>query len=60
MLGIELRKDCPDLVAKAAEKGLLVNVTAGKVIRLLPPLVMTNDEAALLVSSLSELIRSIA
>lgn len=60
MLGIELRKDCPDLVAKAAEKGLLVNVTAGKVIRLLPPLVMTNDEADLLVSSLNELIRDIA
>lgn len=57
MLGIELKKDCPDLVAKAAEQGLLINVTAGKVIRLLPPLVMTDDEAAMLVDSLSTLIR---
>lgn len=60
MLGIELKKDCPELVAKAAEKGLLINVTAGKVIRLLPPLVMTDDEAALLVSTLSALVRELA
>lgn len=57
MLGIELKKDCPDLVAKAAAKGLLINVTAGKVIRLLPPLVMTDQEVDVLVNSLCDLIR---
>ncbi len=60
MLGIELKKDCPELVAKAADQGLLVSVTAGKVIRLLPALVMTDDEAALLVSTLSALVRELA
>jgi acetylornithine aminotransferase len=60
MLGIELKKDCPDLVAKAAAQGLLINVTAGKVIRLLPPLIMTDDDANTLVNSLSALIRDIA
>jgi acetylornithine aminotransferase len=57
MLGIELKKDCPDLVAMAAAKGLLINVTAGKVIRLLPPLVMTDQEVDILVNSLCDLIR---
>ncbi len=60
MLGIELKKDCPDLVAKAAAQGLLINVTAGKVIRLLPPLIMTDADAITLVNSLSALIRDIA
>jgi acetylornithine/N-succinyldiaminopimelate aminotransferase len=60
MLGIELKQDCPDLVAKAAANGLLVNVTAGKVIRLLPPLVLSDADAALLVSTLCNLIRQSA
>ncbi len=57
MLGIELKQDAPDLVARAAEKGILINVTAGKVIRLLPTLVMTDEEAALLVNTLHDLLR---
>lgn len=57
MLGIELKKDCPNLVAQAAEQGLLINVTAGKVIRLLPPLILTDADAALLVRTLCQLIR---
>ena len=44
MIGIELENDCADLVAKAADKGLLINVTAGNVIRLLPPLIMSKTE----------------
>jgi len=44
MIGIELEHDCADLVAKAADKGLLINVTAGNVIRLLPPLIMSKTE----------------
>ncbi len=57
MLGIELKKDCPDLVAQAAAKGLLVNVTAGKVIRLLPTLVLSDQDADFLVNTLCDLIR---
>lgn len=45
MLGIELAQDCPQLVTQALEKGLLINVTAGKVVRLLPPLVLTQEQA---------------
>ncbi|HNN86072.1 MAG TPA: aspartate aminotransferase family protein [Pseudomonadales bacterium] len=57
MLGIELQNDAPDLVARAAEKGVLINVTAGKVIRLLPTFVMTDEETALLVTTLHDLLR---
>jgi acetylornithine aminotransferase len=45
MIGIELKKPCTELVMQAAtEKGLLINVTAERVIRLLPPLVCTTDD----------------
>jgi acetylornithine/N-succinyldiaminopimelate aminotransferase len=57
MVGIELDNDCPELVKLALEEKLLINVTAGKVIRLLPPLIMTDDQAAELVEKLSQLIK---
>jgi len=57
MIGIELDNDCPDLVKLALDEKLLINVTAGKVIRLLPPLIMTDDQAAELVEKLSQLIK---
>jgi len=45
MIGIEVEGDLSGLVARALDHGLLINVTAGNVIRLLPPLVLTRDEA---------------
>jgi len=45
MIGIELEQPCGDLVAQALEAGLLINVTMDKVIRLLPPLIMSETEA---------------
>jgi len=57
MIGIELDRPCGDLVAQALAAGLLVNVTADKVIRLLPPLVLEDEQAQLLVDSLESLIR---
>jgi acetylornithine/N-succinyldiaminopimelate aminotransferase len=57
MVGIELDHDCPELVKLALEEKLLINVTAGKVIRLLPPLIMTDNQAAELVEKLSQLIK---
>lgn len=45
MLGIELDRDCGQLVMQALEAGLLINVTAGNVIRLLPPLTLTPEQA---------------
>ena len=40
MIGIELSRDCAGLVDQALERRLLINVTAGKVVRLLPPLII--------------------
>ncbi len=56
MIGIELDNDCPELVSKALAAGLVINVTAGNIIRLLPPLNLSNDDAATLVEKLSTII----
>ncbi len=58
MIGIQLDRECVDLVALALEKKLLINVTAGNVIRLLPPLTMNEDEMDIIVTSVSELVKS--
>ena len=56
MLGIELDRPCTELTQRALDAGLLINVTADRVIRLLPPLVMSQDEARQLVDRLTVLI----
>ena len=56
MLGIQLQRDCGELVARALASGLLINVTAGDTIRLLPPLVISEDEARELATGLAALI----
>jgi len=56
MLGIELRRDCGELVATALEAGLLINVTAGNTIRLLPPLVISEAETLELARGVARLI----
>lgn len=56
MIGIELEKDCPELVKLALEKQLLINVTAGNVIRLLPPLIINQQQADMIVDTVSELV----
>jgi len=56
MFGIELEQPCAELVANALEKHILINVTAGNVIRLLPPLVINSEEAEKIVNLVSELI----
>jgi predicted acetylornithine/succinylornithine family transaminase len=58
MIGIELDRPCGDLVKRGLEAGLLINVTADTVVRLLPPLILRNGEAQMLVERLAELIRS--
>ena len=57
MIGIELDRPCGDLVKMALQDKLLINVTADKVIRLLPPLVMNAAEGKELVQRLSDLIK---
>jgi len=56
MIGIELDYPCGEIVQQALDQGLLVNVTADNVIRLLPPLVIKREEAELLVATLGPLI----
>jgi len=60
MVGVEMRDPCGQLVGQALEAGLLINVTAGRVIRLLPPLILSDAEADELVSRLLPLIQNIA
>ena len=57
MLGIELERDCAELVKQALVQGLLINVTAGNVVRLLPPLVISMAEADRIIATVSELVR---
>jgi acetylornithine/N-succinyldiaminopimelate aminotransferase len=56
LIGIELDRPCTELVGRALAQGLLINVTAGNVIRLLPPLVISDDEADEIVTRVAQLI----
>lgn len=58
MIGIDLAMPCAELVGLAQEQGLLINVTAEKTIRLLPPLIITSEQIEFLTEQLAELIRA--
>ena len=58
MIGIELDRPCGELVERGLEAGLLINVTADTVVRLLPPLNMKDAEVQLLIDGVSGLIRT--
>ena len=58
MLGIELDRACGELTKQALAQGLLINVTAEKIVRLLPPLIISDAEADQIVSGVSALIKS--
>jgi acetylornithine/N-succinyldiaminopimelate aminotransferase len=57
MVGIQLDRPCKSLFSQALESGLIINVTADNVVRLLPPLIMTDEETDILVSILCPLIK---
>ncbi|MCB1949054.1 aspartate aminotransferase family protein [Nitrosomonas sp.] len=57
MIGIELALPCGELVKRALDKKLLINVTSERVIRLLPALVMQQQEAKLVVDTICQLIK---
>ena len=56
MIGIELDRACAPIVDLGLEAGLLINVTADKVVRLLPPLILDEKQIEFLVSTLSSVI----
>jgi len=60
MLGFALDRECPELVQNALDAGLLINVTAGNTVRLLPPLIINEAEAVELGEGVARLIRGIA
>lgn len=56
MIGIELSQPCTELVVAALDKHLLINVTADTVIRLLPPLILTLQQADSIIDTVSEIV----
>ena len=57
MIGVELARPCGVLLGRAADAGLLLSVTADRVIRLVPPLILSLSEAEQIVSILAPLIK---
>jgi acetylornithine aminotransferase len=60
MLGIELAQPCGALVGQCADNGLLISVTADSVVRLVPPLILTVEQADEIVAILCPLIQRLA
>ena len=58
MIGIELARPCGVLLNRAADAGLLISVTADRVVRLLPPLILSADEARQIAAILCPLIKA--
>lgn len=56
MFGLDLGQDCGELVALGLEQGLVINVTAGSIVRLLPPLNLSDTEANQLITAVTQLI----
>ncbi len=58
MIGIELDRPCGELVGVARDAGVLINVTADKVIRLVPPLIYGAAEVEALVAAVAAIVRT--
>lgn len=59
MIGIELNRPCPEIVKMALDVGLVLNVTASSVVRLLPPLIFNKTHADELVAKLAPIIKEV-
>lgn len=59
MIGVELSQPCGQLIGQAAERGLLISVTADTVIRLVPPLILTRAQADEIVAILKPLVNDV-
>ena len=57
MIGIQLDRPCSEIVALALKAGLVLNVTADSVVRMLPPLILNAEQAELIVATLAPIIR---
>ena len=59
MIGIELDRPCGEVVGLALKAGLVLNVTADTVVRLLPPLILSREQAELAVATLAPILREV-
>ena len=59
MVGLEIAKECPAIVEKMLKKGFLINCTAEKVLRFLPPLIVEENEIDLLINALEEVLKDV-
>jgi acetylornithine aminotransferase len=59
MLGIELDRACGALLTQGIDAGVLFSVTAERVIRLVPPLILTHDEAREIANRLVPLVKAL-
>jgi len=57
MIGIVLDRPCGDLVRLALDAGLLINVTADSVVRLLPPMILSDEQADQIVAEVARLVK---
>jgi acetylornithine/N-succinyldiaminopimelate aminotransferase len=60
MIGLELTKNCTEAVSEARKQGILINCTAGTVIRLLPPLVIKKEQLDIIVHVMDEVLAKIS
>jgi acetylornithine aminotransferase len=58
MIGVELDRPCKELVQRGLEAGILINVTAERVVRLLPPLIISEAEADAIAGHVADLIEA--
>jgi len=58
MIGVDLGRPCGHLVERALERGILINVTASTVVRLLPPLILADGEAERMAETVIDLVRN--
>ncbi|MCE7697346.1 MAG: aminotransferase class III-fold pyridoxal phosphate-dependent enzyme, partial [Methanobacterium paludis] len=60
MLGMEMEKECGVMVDDARERGLIINCTAGNVLRFVPPLMISKDQIDAVASMMDEIIGDFA
>ena len=58
MIGVELEEPCAELVQHALDEGLLINVAAGNVVRLLPPMILSDAQADQIIDTVSNIVIS--
>ena len=59
LLAVELHQPCTQIAQQAMEAGVLLNVTLDTIVRLLPPLILTDDEADTVVATVVDLVNAL-